>query len=84
MILVLPDKVHDIPIVHQFRGDRNLCWRCKHNAYERQDVLMPKPLPPYDFFDEELQMSYKRLFSGFKSKARSLCAASLVPLEQQR
>ena len=30
---------------------------------------MSKPLPSDEFFDEELQMWYKRLFLGLKTKA---------------
>ena len=54
VVLVLLHKVHDVSVLHKFRCDRNWCGRRKHNAHERQDVLVAKPLPSNDFFDEEL------------------------------
>jgi hypothetical protein len=53
------DKVRDVSTCHSFRDDRKKRRR-QRDTDERQDVLVLKPLPSNDLFDEELRVQYER------------------------
>jgi len=49
------DKVYDVPVFHSFRDNREK-QRRQRDTDKRQNVLVPKPLPPNNLFDEVLRV----------------------------
>ena len=71
------NEVHDAAVPHSFRYDRKK-WRFQRNANKGQDVLVAKPLPPNNLFDEELGYSMSDLFDGGGSGPPTFRTHSMV------
>jgi hypothetical protein len=66
------DEFHDVPVFHPFRYDRKT-WELQYDANKREDVIVSKPFPSNDLFDEELRIGRKRSLRAFTSKQLTFC-----------
>ena len=61
------DEVHDVPVFHAFRYNRK-AQGLQYDTKKWKDVVVLKPLPPNNFFCEELRFSRQKLFECLHDK----------------